>query len=111
MATQEESIIIVGRSVTDYAANGAQAPRDAKIVPCGCCGVSLALGPTGKEMLAKAKRSFVFCAPCLERVSSKGQLPVSEIRHSSEMKEQIERNPGVAERVTSLERKLKPKVN
>jgi hypothetical protein len=105
---EEESIIIVGRSMKDLALSGVKAPGDAKIVPCGCCGVSLALGPTGQGMLAKAKRAYVFCTPCMEIISSKGKLPVSEIRHSSEMKEQIERNPGVAKRAADLERKLKP---
>jgi hypothetical protein len=105
---QEQEAIIVGRSVTDYVMSGAKVPEGARIVPCYCCHASVALGSTGQEMLAKAKRAYVFCTPCMEIIANKGKLPIVEIHHSAEMRTQVERNPDVAKRVADLERKLKP---
>jgi hypothetical protein len=105
---QEDAAIIVGRSVSDYALSGVRVPKGAQIVPCKSCNASVALGSAGQEMLAKAKRAYVLCTPCMEIIANKGRLPISEIRHSADMREQAGSSPGVAKRVADLERKLKP---
>lgn len=104
---EEQTAIIVGRTVKDYALCGVKAPSTAKVVACKCCDAPLAIGAAGQHMLATAKTSYVLCGPCAERIASKGPLAVSRTVISTDMREQMKRVPGMADRVANLEAKFK----
>ena len=103
----EEAAVIVGRTVKDYAVCGVKVPGTAKVVPCKCCDTPVALGSAGQHMLATVKTSCVLCCPCADRIASMGPLPVTRTVISTDVREQMERVPGMADKVADLERKFK----
>lgn len=98
----EEVALIVGRSVSDYAACGQQMPVGVKIVPCVTCGDRIALGATGQASLATGPLSLVFCTPCMRRLASKRIIKASDAITSPDLQEQFRRNPGLEKQVTDL---------